>query len=190
MPHRLPFSARMISAAMIITASLVSLGAGPAVAKSAQDHPFRLCVIDQLALLRGAKVALDQAARFQQVRQEAQAKLDEDKRTLDADVRALGALRASIPAAAAATRKAELDNRAKQLVARADQLNRSLGQLDADLTNQTMKVAEPFIVQTQQARGCSLLSWKASWLSVNDPSLDITDELLTQMNGAPEAKGR
>ena len=185
MLHRLPFSA-----GMIIAVSLVSLGAGPAVAKASQERPFRLCVLDQRALLRGARGAVDHAARFQQVRQEAQAKLDEDRRTLDADVRALGALRSSLPAAAAATRKTELDNRAKQLVARADQLNRNLGQLDADLTNQTMKAAEPFIVQTQQARGCSLLSWKANWLSVNDPSLDITNELLAQMNAAPEAKGR
>lgn len=166
--------------------------AGQAVSAAPPERPFRLCVLDQMALLQKSQVALSQAARFQQLRQQAQAKLDDDRRTLDADVRALDALKASIPAAAMAARKQDLDNRRRQLVTRGDELNRNLLQLDTSLTNIVMKTASPFIVQVEVDRGCSVLASKTTFLSVNDATLDITDDLVVRMNtaAAGQAKGR
>ena len=149
--------------------------------------PFHLCVLDQTPLLQRAQVALREAARFQQLRQQAQARIDADRVALDADDRALVALQSSIAANAYAGRKTQIDARRQELAARTAQLNTNLAQLDTELTNRVMRAATPFIAQVEHDRGCSVLAAKSAFLAVNDPGIDITDEVIRRMNAAPPA---
>jgi len=164
---------------------LAVLATAPAMAANASPRTFILCVLDQPALLQKSRLATEKAARFQQLRQQAQARLDEDRRTLDSDQQAFNALRPSLTPAAAAARQQELESRRNAIALRAEQLNSKLSQLDTELTNMVMKSATPHIIAIQNEKGCSVLMARSAFLTVNDPGLDITSDLIARMNAAP-----
>lgn len=181
---------------MIMRHRLLALGllslAGPVVARTAQvpaspphPHPVMACVLDQATMIRQSKLATSEAVRFQQVRQSAQSKFDNDSRTLDADARALDSLRASLPPAVVKARTDDIARRRADLKQRGDQINRNLTQLDGALTTSVLRAAGPVIRQVEQERGCSLLIARNALLDLIDPTLDITPEIIERMN-APQ----
>jgi Skp family chaperone for outer membrane proteins len=122
-------------------------------------------------------------ARFQRIRQQAQAKLDDDRRQLDADVRALNSLRASLPMAVAKERDADIARRRReQLKARGDQINHNLAALDDQLTVNIAKLSDPAVHAVEAERGCSMLIGSGTILHVDDASLDITSAVIARMN--------
>lgn len=163
---------------------LALLITGPAMAASASPRTFILCVLDQPVLLQKSRLATDKAARFQQLRQQAQARLDEDRRILDSDQQAFNVLRPSLSPAVAVTREQEIEGRRNEIALRAEQLNSKLNQLDIELTNMVMKAATPHIIAIQNEKGCSVLMARSTFLTVNDPELDITADLIARMNAA------
>ena len=152
--------------------------------------PFHLCILDQAVLLQRSQVAIREAARFQQLRQQAQGRLDTDRTALETDDRALALARPGMAPNAYAARKAQLDARRQDLTARAGQLNTYLTQLDTELTNNVMRAATITIAQVEIAQGCSVLAAKSSFLAVNDLTLDISDEVVRRMNAADPAQKR
>ncbi|MGN6620157.1 MAG: OmpH family outer membrane protein [Sphingomonas sp.] len=146
-----------------------------------------LCVVDRAAIVEHTRLAQDIGARFQHIRQQAQAKLDDDRRQLDADVRALDSLRSSIPAAVAKARDADIAQRRDHLKEHGDQINRNLTALDEQLTANIAKVAEPIERSVEEQRGCSMLVDSGTILHLDDLSLDITPAVIARMNAAPVA---
>ena len=172
----------------LLTLGLLSL-AVPVAARPAEvpaspppPHPVMICVLDQAAMIQQSKLATNEAGRFQQVRQTAQSKFDNDSRTLDADARALDSLRASLPPAVVKARTDDIARRRADLKQRGDQINRELSQLDGALTNSVLRAAGPVIRQVEQERGCSLLIARSALLDLIDPSLDITPAIIERMN--------
>ncbi len=164
---------------------IASVTSGPAIAAGPSSGPFKLCVLDQAALLQKSRLAVEKAARFQTLRQQAQARLDEDRRALESDVEALNAMLPSLAPAAATARRQEIEGRRQQIALRADQLNSNLSQLDTELTNMIMKAATPHIMLIQKEKGCSVLIARSALLTLNDPGLDITGDLIARMNATP-----
>ena len=152
-----------------------------------QPSPFRLCVLDQNALLLQSSLATNMAARFQQVRRQAQQSFENDSRTLDADSRALGNLRASLPEGVAKAKADDIARRRVQLQERGKQINRDLAELDAELTRNVMTLADPMVRAVQSEHGCSMLVARSNLLYLNDASLDITAAVLKKMNGSTQA---
>lgn len=182
----LPRSCRSAPAVLQCAVGLLALlVTGPAFAASASPRTFILCVLDQPVLLQKSRLASEKAARFQQLRQQAQARLDEDRRVVDADEQAFNAQRPSLSPAAAAARQQELEGHRNAIALRAEQLNSKLSQLDTELTNTVMKSATPHIIAIQNEKGCSVLMARSAFLTVNDPGLDITADLIARMNAAP-----
>jgi len=142
-------------------------------------------VLDQAAIVQRTRLARDMGARFQQVRQKAQAKLDDDRRQLDADGRALDSLRASLPAAVAKARDVDIAQRRQQLKTRSDQINRNLSALDGELTVNIAKLSDPVVRAVEAERGCSMLIGSGTILHLDDASLDITPMVIARMNAAP-----
>jgi Skp family chaperone for outer membrane proteins len=162
-------------------------GSGPVIAKEAPiaSRPLLVCVLDQTAIVQRTRLAHDMGARFQQVRQQAQAKLDDDRRTLDADARALDSLRASLPVAVAKARDADIAQRRQQLRMRGDQINHNLATLDDELTANIAKISDPIVRAVEAERGCSMLIGSGAILHLDDASLDITPAVVERMNAAP-----
>lgn len=160
----------------------------PAAAGGGQ--PFRLCVLDQAAMIQRSQLAQNMGARFQQVRRQTQAKIEEDRRTLEADARALDGLRASIPPAVAKTRDAEIARRRAALKERGEQANRTLAALDSELTANIAKLSEPVIRAVEAERGCSMLIASSALLHLRDASLDITALVIERLNAAPVPQPR
>ncbi len=152
-------------------------------------RPFCLCVLDHAALIQHSSLAREMGARFQKIRQEAQAKMEDDRRTLDADARALENLRSSISAAVVRTREANITERRRKLEARAEQINRNLRALDDELTADVMKLSTPVVREVETERGCSMLIGTAVLLHLGDPSLDITPLVIVRMNSIPAPAG-
>jgi Skp family chaperone for outer membrane proteins len=172
--------------AAAVVAGLALAGVASAAQPLAQ-RPFRLCVLDQGAVVQSSRLAQEMGVRFQQVRQQAQAKLEDDRRTLDADARALDKLRTSLPAAVAKARDAEIVQRRAQLKAKEDQINRNLTDLDAQLTANVGKVSDPMVRQVEAERGCSMLVGLGAVIHVDDPTLDITAAVIERLNSAAPA---
>jgi Skp family chaperone for outer membrane proteins len=158
----------------------------------AVGRPFLLCVLDQAAIVRQTRLAQDMGARFQRIRQQAQNKLDDDRRQLDADARALDSLRASLPVAVARERDRDIARRREQLKARGDQISRNLAALDDQLTANVARASDPVVRAVEAERGCSMLIGSATLLHLDDASLDITPSVIERMNALPAAapKGR
>lgn len=168
--------------AVVLLASCV-----PAMAKAARagDRPFLACVLDQAAIVQRTRLAQDMGARFQRIRQQAQTKLDDDRRQLDADARALGSLRTSLPAAVAKTRDTDIARRRAQLKTRSDQINHNLAALDDQLTANIAKLSDPVVRAVEAERGCSMLIGSGTILHLDDASLDITPTVIERMNATP-----
>jgi Skp family chaperone for outer membrane proteins len=149
-----------------------------------------MCVLDQAAMVQRSRLAQNMGARFQQVRQQAQAKFEDDRRTLDADARALDSLRASIPAAIAKTRDADIARRRLALNQQGEQANRNLGALDGQLTANVVRVSDPIVRAIETERGCSMLIGTGALLHLDDASLDITSAVIERMNAAPVPQNR
>jgi len=175
-------------------AILIVANAHQAAAKSGSNGgaPFRLCVLDQAMILQRSQLSTNMAARFQQIRQRAQADFENENRTLDADARALDSLRSSLPAAIASARSEDITRRRAQLKAKGDQINRNLADLDNQLTSNVAKAAEPAIGVAEKEHGCSLLVPRSMLIHLNDTSLDITADVLQAMNtsGGTPVPGR
>lgn len=171
-------------------ALLLGCGAGGMAATPAQaaDPVFRLCVLDQTLLVRHSRLAQEMGTHFQQVRQQAQATLEDERRTLEADARALDSLRTSIPPAVAKTRDAEIARRRVELKERGEQTNRNLAALDEQLTANVVKASESVVRAVEAEQGCSMLIDKAALLHVRDTSLDITLRVVERMNAAPPSQ--
>jgi Skp family chaperone for outer membrane proteins len=169
-----------------LAAALLASG-GQATARTAPagNRPFRLCVLDQAAIVQRTRLAKDMGARFQRIRQQAQAKLDDDRRQLDADARALGSLRASLPAAVAKARDADIARRREQLKTKGDQINHNLAALDDQLTANIAKLSDPVVRAVEAEHGCSMLIGSGTILHLDDASLDITPAVIERMNAAP-----
>lgn len=165
------------------------LGSGGAVAatgaETPHERPFRLCVLDRAAIVQHSRLAQNMGVRFQHVRQQTQAKMEDDKRTLDADLRALNGLRPSIPAAVAKTRDAEIARRRLELKQRGEQVNRDLAALDEQLTANIAKVSDPIVRAVEAEHGCSMLIERSTLPHLGDVSLDITPNVLDRMNASP-----
>jgi Skp family chaperone for outer membrane proteins len=175
---------------LCFTAALLSglaMAGAATAAPPLAPRPFKLCVLDQGAVVQRSRVAQDMGARFQQIRQQAQAKLEEDRRTLDADARALDKLRASVPTAVAKARDAEIAQRRTQLKGREEQTNRNLADLDAQLTAKVGKLSDPVVRTVEAERGCSMLVGLGAVIHVDDPTLDITASVIDRLNAAPPA---
>lgn len=164
---------------------ILSLAAADDARAAGPTRPFRLCVYDEALILQQSKLAANMAARFQQVRREAQTKFEEDSRNLDADERALASLRSSLPPAVAKEKGEEIVRRRAALKAEGEQVNRNLAALDGELTANVGKLAEPSLRYVEAVRGCSVVAAKSLFLRVSDPSLDITAAVLERMNAAP-----
>jgi Skp family chaperone for outer membrane proteins len=136
-------------------------------------------------MVQRSRLAQDMGMRFQKIRQQAQAKVEEDGRTLEADARALDSLRGSLPAAVAKTRDADIAQRRLQLKAREGQVNRSLQALDGELTANVAKLSDPVVRAVEIAKGCSMLIGSGTPIHIDDPSLDITSAVIDRMNAAP-----
>ena len=178
-------------ALLIGPAFLATIGAGE-IANAApppQARPFRLCVLDQNALLLQSNLATNMAVRFQQVRRQAQQAFENDSRTLDADSRALDNLRASLPDAVAKVKSEDIVRRRVQLQERGKQINRDLAELDAELTRNVMTLADPMVRAVQGEHGCSMLVARSNLLYLNDASLDITAAVLKRMNASTQTSG-
>ena len=167
----------------LLPAFALLVPAMPAHAASGPAPAFQLCVLDQVALLQRSQVAIREAARFQQLRRQAQDRLDADRTALETDDEALALARPGTAPVAYAARKSQLDARRQDLMARAAQLNVNFAQLDTELTNIVMRVATPAITQVENDRGCSALAAKSFFLAVS-PALDISDEVVRRMNAA------
>lgn len=169
--------------------AVVLLAGGPANAQSRQPapggQPFRLCVLDQAAMIQRSRLAQNMGAHFQQVRRQTQEKIAEDRRTLDADARALDGLRASIPPAVAKTRDAEIAGRRLALKERGEQANRALTALDSELTANIARISDPVVRGVEAERGCSMLIASGALLHLRDASLDITPAVIERLNAAP-----
>lgn len=159
-------------------------GTGSEAADTPLRRPMLLCVLDRPKILQHSSLATNEAAHFQQLRQQTQAKFDSDSRALDADVRALESFRASLPAAAIKARSDDIARRRAELQSRGEQINRNLAQLDNVLTSEVMKAAAPLIRAVEQQRGCSLLVSRDTLLDLGDPDLDITAAVIERMNAA------
>lgn len=156
----------------------------------AAEPEFRLCALDQALLVRHSRLAQEMGAHFQQVRQQAQAKLADEQRTLDADARALDSLRTALPPAVARTRDAEVARRRAELKERGEQTNRNLAALDEQLTANVLKATEPVVRAVEAERGCSMLIDKARLLHVGDNALDITPSVIERVNAVPRSQRR
>ncbi|HYC94322.1 MAG TPA: OmpH family outer membrane protein [Sphingomicrobium sp.] len=163
-------------------------GATAHAANAQSSRPFRLCVLDQSLLLSRSQVALDMAARFQQIRKHAEDRFANDNRTLDADSRALENIRSSISPSMYATRSGEILRRRAELLERGRKINSELADLDAELTRNVMQLADPMIRQTANERGCSAVVARTALIQLNDASLDITATVLANMAPAPQGK--
>ncbi|WP_447756108.1 OmpH family outer membrane protein [Sphingopyxis fribergensis] len=148
-------------------------------------QPFRLCVLDQAMLVQHSRLAQTMGGHFQQVRRQAQQKIEEDRRTLDADARALDSLRASVPPAVAKARDADIAKRRAELKERGEQTNRNLAALDEELTANVVKAAAPTARAVEAEQGCSMSIDRAALLNLRDASLDITAAVIDRMNAAP-----
>jgi Skp family chaperone for outer membrane proteins len=169
--------------------ALLVEGGAARTADPPSPRPLRVCVLDEAKILRRSKLAINMAAHFQQVRQQAQAKFQDDSRRIDADVRALGTLRASLPSAAVKANAEGIVRRRLALKIGADQVNRNLVALDDELTAAVMKFADPIVRQTEIERGCSMLIANNVLLHLDDASLDITATVIERLNaGSPLTK--
>jgi len=168
-------------------AAAVLAGSGQAAVKApaARDRPFLLCVLDQAAIVQRTRLAQAMGARFQQIRQRIQSKLDDDRRQLDADARALDSLRASLPPAVARARDADIARRRQQLDKRGDDINHNLAALDDQLTANVAKISDPIVRTVEAERGCSMLIGSGTILHLDDASLDITPTVIDRMNASP-----
>jgi Skp family chaperone for outer membrane proteins len=155
-------------------------------APAAAPGAFRLCVLDQAVIVQQSRLAMNQAARFQQIRQQTQASFDNDMRNLDADARALQSLQASLPVAVVKSRTEDIARRRGALKARGDKINGDLAALDTQLTSNLAQVSMPMVRTVEQERGCSMLIARNALLNLDDPTLDITPEVIERMN-APAA---
>jgi Skp family chaperone for outer membrane proteins len=169
-------------------ATLLLMGGAAAAPTQAVDPGFRLCVLDQALLVRHSRLAQEMGTHFQQVRQQAQVKLEDERRTLEADARALDSLRTSLPPVVAKARDADIARRRVELKERGEQTNRNLAALDEQLTANVVKAAEPVVRAVEVERGCSMLIDKAKLLHVGDNSLDITLRVIERMNAAPPSQ--
>jgi Skp family chaperone for outer membrane proteins len=171
--------------------ALVPAGAASAPA-AGTAAPFRLCVLDQAAIVQQSRLAINQAARFQQIRQQTQANFDNDMRNLDADARALQSLQASLPPAVVKARTEDIGRRRAALKARGDKINTDLAALDTQLTSNLAQVSMPVVRAIEQERGCSMLIARNALLNLDDPTLDITPAVIDRMNapGADAARSR
>ncbi len=124
------------------------------------------------------------AARFQQVRQQAQNSFQNDMRTLDADARALDSLRSSLPPAVTRARSEDIAQRRAAMKARGDRIKSDLADLDAQLTTNVTHLAEPAVRVVETQRGCSMLIARNTLLNLDHPSLDITPDVIDQLNNA------
>lgn len=176
---------KSVAGGVLTMAMLLCFGSNANAAGKSEPRPLRICVLDQLAILKRATVALNMAAQFQQIRQHAQTNYEQAKRTLDADERALESVGASLPPAALASRREEVAQRRASLAARGEQINRDLAQLDTELTNNVAKLSMPVVRTVEAEQGCSMLIARESLLNLHDPSLDITSIVINRMNAAP-----
>jgi Skp family chaperone for outer membrane proteins len=157
-------------------------------AEAQPTRPFRLCVIDQSLLLSRSQVALGMAARFQQIRKQAEERFANDSRKLEADARAVDNLRSSIPPAMFAARSSEIARRRTELQERGRKINGELADLDAELTRNVMQIADPTIRTIANERGCSAVIARSALIQLNDTSLDITTAVVAKMGTAPPAR--
>lgn len=141
-------------------------------------------------MISQSRLAANEAARFQQVRQAAQAKFDSDSRTLESDARALESFRTAVPPATFKVKSDEIARRRAELQQRGDQINRSLSQLDSKLTNAVSQAAGPVMRTVSIAQGCSALISASTLVGVYDATIDITAAVAQQMNGQPAPGGR
>ena len=151
------------------------------------SNPFRLCVLDQTVIVQQSRLAINQAARFQQIRQQTQANFDNDMRNLDANARALQSLQASLPAAVVKARSEDVARRRAALKARGDKINTDLSALDGQLTSNLAQVSMPVVRTIEHERGCSMLIARNALLNLDDPALDITPEVIERMNAPASA---
>lgn len=164
------------------------LAAALAPAAQAAPRPTRVCVLDQSVLLARSSLALAEAARFQTLRQTAQANFDKDSRALDADERALETFKRDLPPAALTARTQDIARRRADLARRGEQVNRDLAKLDDALTGTVMRAATPVIQAVEREGGCGLLIARSALLDLPDPSLDITPKVIDRLNAAASAK--
>jgi outer membrane protein len=172
---------RMLSAALL--AAALAPAAAPAAPKAS-----RICVLDQSALLARSSLALAEAARFQQLRQTAQANFDKDNRALEADARALENFKRDLPPATLQARAQDLAQRRADLARRGEQVNRDLAKLDETVTANVMRAATPTIQAVERESGCGLLIARSALLDLPDTSLDITPKVIDRMNAASAAQ--
>ena len=172
---------------VLMVAMLLCTGGTAVAARKEEPRPLRVCVLDQTAILQRSTVALNMAAQFQRIRQQAQTNFEQEKRTLDADDRALESLGASLPAAVLASRRSDVAQRRAKLTTRGEQINRDLAQLDTELTNNMAKLSTPVIRAIEAEQGCSMLIARGSLLNLDDLSLDITSAVIDRMNNVPQA---
>jgi Skp family chaperone for outer membrane proteins len=164
----------------------VSCAASAAEAPSPNSPLFRLCVLDQAALVQHSRLARASGEQFQKIRRQAQEKLEEDTRTLEADTRALEGLPASIPLAVARMRDAEIEQRRAVLKDRIAQTNSNLTALDKELTKNVLEAAAQVIRTVEAERSCSMSIARSEILNLRDMSLDITPFVIDRINTAPE----
>lgn len=157
------------------------------------DRPLRLCVLNKTSLVQNSRLAKNMGMHFQQIRQQAQGKLESERRTLEADARALEGVRQSVAPAVVKTREAEIARRRVEFKERGEQINRDLASLDEQLTENVVKAAEPTIRAVEAERGCSMLMERGALLNLRDSLLDITPTVIERINVAqpsPTSSGR
>jgi Skp family chaperone for outer membrane proteins len=156
--------------------------AGAVQAGAAAERPFRMCVLDQGALLQHSERAKREAARFQQIRQKAQANFDASRRDLDTEARTFESLQASLPELVREAKAQDLARRREDLKARGDQVNKYLAELDTELTNSVSRAAAPAVRAAETERGCSVLVARGALLNLDDLSLDITASVVARFD--------
>lgn len=176
---------RIRSASFALTFAGCSAALFGSAANAAPNPQFRLCVLDRARIVQQSRLAQNMGQRFQQVRQQQQAKLENDRRTLDADARALEKLRASLPPAVVKTQEAKIARRQADLKTRADKINQELAQLDDQLTVNVAKLSDPTVRSVEAERGCSMLIARTTLIHLDDLSLDITAAVVARMNALP-----
>lgn len=171
-------------AVSVAAAILLAAGGNAQAARKGESLPaFRLCVLDRAAILRQSRVALAMAAQFQQIRQQAQADFELERRSLDADSRTLDGVAASLTPAELKSRRDAIALRRARLADRGEQINRNLSQLDAELTGNIATISAPTVRAVEAERNCSMSIARDALLSLNDTSFDITAAVIDRMNG-------
>ena len=142
-----------------------------------------ICVFSDQEVLATSTVGKAVVARLQQIGQQANAELQTEQTTLQNDAKALEAQRGTLDQSTLERRAADLQVRDNALQRKAQQRQRELQLTEQQAVGRVYNEMDPIVRDAYQKKGCSLLVNRQALVLPANPTMDITGQVTTALNG-------